>query len=200
MTLSTFSPNHEKVAWAWLDNLVDKAQGARNRPSTKTAPADLPPAVHMTPRSREKSIQDAYDATLKVLIAAIKSEIGGTQRAEAQFARRAGIDPLYLNWFLVNGKHWPPMSKDANRALRAIQNLYLWFGALPSHWNNMQIPEMGQSAVRDRELQNFGKWFLQAVIPKIERKYVREIYKQSQDLVKQFRGQGAPRDPRRRSC
>jgi len=196
MTLSTLSPNHEKVAWAWLDNLVDRAQRGQKRPPTQTVPADLPPAVKMTPRAREQSVQDAYDATLKVLIATIKSEIGGIQRAEAQFARRAGVDPLYFNWFLINGKHWPSMSRDANRALRAIQNIYLWYGAVPSHWNNMQIPEMAQSRDRDREFKVFGKWFLQSVIPKIERKYVREIYKQSQDLVKQFRGQGTPRDPK----
>jgi hypothetical protein len=150
----------------------------------------------MTPRSREQSIEGAYEATKKALIAAIKAEIGGIQRAEAQFARRAGVDPLYFNWFLINGKHWPSMPRDANRGLRAVQNIYLWFGALPSHWNNMQIPEMSQSRDRDRELTNFGKWFVQSVIPKIERKYVREVYKQSQELVKQFRGKNAPRDPK----
>ena len=196
MTLSTLSPNHEKVAWAWLDNLVDRAQRAVTRPSPQAVPADLPPAVKMTPRAREQSIQGAYEATLEVLKAAIKSEIGGIQRAESQFAGRAGVDPLYFNWFLINGKHWPPMSRDANRALRAVQNIYLWYGALPNHWNTMQIPELSASRSRDRELQNFGKWFLQSVIPKIERKYIREVYKQSQSLVKQFRGPRAPRDPK----
>jgi hypothetical protein len=196
MTPPPLSPNHEKVAWAWLDNMMDKAQRALKSPSTRPAPADLPPASHMTPRSREKSIADAYEKTKKILIAAIKAEIGTIQRTEQQFARRARVDPLYFNWFLINGKHWPPMSKETNKALRAIQNIYLWFGAVPRHWNDMVIPELDQSRDRDRELKNFGNWFSQSAIPKLEQKYVREIYKQSQDLVKQFRGQGAPRDPK----
>lgn len=196
MTLSEPIPNHEKVAWAWLDNLMDKAQRSLRTPSSQTVPADMPPAAKMTPRAREQSIQDAYEKTLALLQNAIKREIGSIQRAEAQFARRAGLDPLYMNWFLVNGKHWPPMAKKTNQALRAIQNIYLWYGALPAHWNNMRIPELDSSRDRDRALQDLGKWFLGSVIPKLERLYVREIWKQSQDLVKQFRGKNAPRDPK----
>lgn len=200
MTVSTLNVDHEKVAWAWLDNLVDKAQRAvrpRSRDSGPTpAPAELPPAVKMTPQAREKSIKDAYEKVKKGLLADIKREVSTIQRAEQQAARRAGIDPLYFNFFIVNGKHWPPMSRDTNRALRAIQNIYLWTGALPSHWNNMQIPEMSKSRDRDRELKAFGNWFLRTVVPKLERQYVREVYKQSQDLVKSFRGKNAPRDPK----
>ena len=193
--MTTLSANHEKVAWAWLNNLVDRAQRAVRGPQPPP-PADLPPAMSMTPRSREKSIEDAYETAKKKLMADIKMEIGPTQRAEQQFARKAGLDPLYFNYFLINGKHWPSMSKDANKALRAIQNIYLWYGAVPSHWNNMRIPDMSQSRDRDRALVEFGNWFLRNVIPKIERKYVREVWKQSQDLVKQFRGRNAPRDPK----
>jgi len=195
MTLSTLSPNHEKIAWAWLDNLVDKAQSAQRRPSRQPAPADLPPVIHMTPRAREQSISDAYEKTKKILIASIKAEIGTIQRHEAALANRAGLDPLYLNWFLVNGKHWPGMPKKTNQALRAIQNIYLWFGAVPSSWNHMEVPDVNQSRDRDRAFVELGNWFLRTVIPKIERRYVREVWKQSQDLVKQFRGQNAPRDP-----
>lgn len=196
MNLSQPSIQHERIAWAWLDNLLDKAQGARRRPSTQTTPADMPPAVKMSPRVRERSIENAYEKVKAMLQSAIKAEIGNIQRTEARVARKAGIDPLYLNWFLVNGKHWPPMPKNVNQALRAIQNIYLWYGALPDHWNNMHIPDMEESRARDRALQELGKWFLSSVIPKIERRYVREVWKQSQDLVKQFRGKNAPRDPK----
>jgi hypothetical protein len=197
MTASSLSPDHEKIAWAWLDNLVDRAQRALRSPQqTGTTPADLPPAVKMTPKARENSIQDAYDSILKKLKADVKSEIGMVQRMEQQLARGAGIDPLYLNYFIVNGKNWPPMDSKTNQALRAIQNIYLWYGAVPRHWNNMVIPDMAQGRNRDRALQDLGKWFLRSVIPKIERKYIREVYKQSQDLVKQFRGGNAPRDPK----
>lgn len=194
MNLSTPHPNHKKVAWAWLDNLVNKAQRPVSGPGSQVAPADLPPASHMSPRAREQSIQDAYDAVLKTLTSDIKSEIGNIQRMEAQLAQRAGLDPLYLNWFLVNGKNWPSMPKGVNQGLRAIQNIYLWFGAVPNHWNNMHVPDIDQSRVRDRAFQDLGKWFVQSVVPKIERKYTREVWKQSQDLVKQFRGKNAPRD------
>lgn len=193
--MSTLTANHEKVAWAWLDNLVQRAQRALKGPQPE-APADLPPAVSMTPRAREKSIENAYEATKKKLMADIRAAIGPTQRAEQQFARKANLDPLYFNWFLVNGKNWPPMPNDANKALRAIQNMYLWYGAVPPHWNTMRIPDMSQSRDRDRALTDFGKWFLRNVVPQIERNYVREVYKQSQDLVKQFRGGNAPRDPK----
>jgi len=193
--MTTLSANHEKVAWAWLNNLIQRTQRSTRGPQP-AAPADLPPVVNMTPRAREKSIEDAYEAAKKVLMATIKREIGPTQRAEQQFARKAGLDPLYFNWFLVNGKNWPPMPNDANKALRAIQNMYLWYGAVPAHWNTMQIPDMSQSRDRDRALVDFGKWFLRSVVPKIERVYVREVWKQSQDLVKQFRGGNAPRDPK----
>lgn len=196
MTVSTPTIDHEKIAWAWLDNLVDKAQRKNRSPASQPAPADLPPAVHMTPRAREASINTAYEQVKRILTADIKSEIGNIQRAEASFAKRAGIDPLYFNWFLVNGKHWPSMPKKSNQALRAIQNIYLWYGAIPSHWNNMKIPDMGMSRARDQALKDFGRWFLGTVIPKIERKYVREVWKESQALVKSFRGNDAPRDPK----
>lgn len=193
--MTTLTADHEKVAWAWLDNLVQRAQRSRRGPEP-AVPAEMPPAVRMTPRARESAIKDAYEATLKVLQGAIRAEIGPTQRGEQQFARKAGLDPLYFNWFLINGKHWPPMSKDANKALRAIQNMYLWHGAVPNHWNDIIVPDLDQSRSRDRALVDFGNWFLRTIVPKVERKYVREIWKQSQDLVKQFRGAGASRDPK----
>jgi len=195
MNPSTLSPNHEKIAWAWLDNLMDKAQKSVRRPQrTQTVPADLPPAAKMTPQAREKALENAYDAILKMLKIELKKEIGNIQRAEQGFARQAGIDPKYFNWFLINGKRWPQMPRDVNRALRNIQNTYFWYAAVPSHWNDMIVPELSVSRQRDRAFVSFGQWYLRTIVPKLERKYVREVFKQSQDLVKMFRGDNAPRD------
>lgn len=192
--MTTLTANHEKVAWAWLNKLMQRAQRPRKVPDPAN-PSEVPPAVRMSPRAREAAIVDAYEATKKMLMRAIRSEIGPIQRAERQFAQKAGLDPLYFNWFLINGKNWGPMPKKTNMALRAIQNIYMWHGAVPNHWNNKIIPDMSQGRYRDRAMVDFGNWFLRNVVPKIERKYVREIWKQSQDLVKEFRGSNAPRDP-----
>jgi len=129
------------------------------------------------------------------MIAAIKAEIGPIQRQEKAIANRKKLDPTYMNWFLVNGSNWPSMPKETNRALRAIQNIYLWYGAVPSHWNNMIMPDLTELRNRDAAFQELGKWFLSNSIPKLRRIYVREVWNQSQELVRQFKGRNAPRDP-----
>jgi len=152
--------------------------------------------MKMTPRAREQALENAYEKIKGMLIAEVKSEISTIQRMEASLARRARIDPLYLNWFLVNGKNWPSMPPKVNRALRAIQSIYLWYGAVPNDWSAMDTLDRDGGRSRDKALVDLGRWFLNNTVSKLERKYVREIYKTSQELVKQFRGNQAPRDPK----
>jgi hypothetical protein len=193
-------PSHKKVAWAWLDNLLGLADRVTRqeemRGGPKTAPADLPPAVHMTPRAREGAIKDAYEDLKKQLINSIGKEIPTIRRKQREIARRHGLDETYFDWFLMGGRHWPPMPPKPARGLRAIQAIFTWYADMPDHWNNMVIPELDQVRDRDRAMKELGDWFVKTVVPKIERDYVRSVSKKSRDLVKTFKGRSAPHDPK----
>lgn len=192
-------PNHKKVAWAWLDSMMDRLQRAVRRDEQRgvqTPPADLPPAAHMTPRARETVVQDAYEDLKKKLIASVDKEIPTIRRKQAEIARRHGLDPLYFDWFLMAGRYWPSMPPKSARGLRAIQAIFTWFGNVPDNWNNMVVPDLDQVRERDRAMKEFGDWFVKLIIPKIEREYVRSVSKKSSEMVKQFKGRSAPRDPK----
>lgn len=202
MTLSTsVGPSHRRVAWAWLDSLVDRTQRVLRReerqPSgPKTAPADLPPAVKMTERAREELVSDAYKELQRELIKSVKDEIPTIRRKQAELARRYHLDLTYFDWFLMAGRHWPPMPPKSARGLRAIQAIFTWFGDMPSSWEHMVIPDLQQTRDRDQAMRALGDWFVKSLIPKIERDYARSVMKKSDELVKTFKGRSAPRDPK----
>ena len=185
--LSAATPSHQRVAWAWLEKLVSQPPPQAPTP---------PPALKMTARERERLLENAYESIKQELITAIKAEIPKAERAQGQIAGRHGIDPLFLDWFLVNGKHWPPMSPKQRRALRALQSTNIWFGALPDTWRNMVVPELDQTRDRDQALRELADWFVKNSLATIERKYVNAIWKHSRDLVRAFRGGGAATDPK----
>ena len=179
--------SHERVAWAWLDKVLDKF---------KRSPEEEPdaPVVKMTPRERANTIEASYDKVLAELKKWVKAEIPAMRRQEMQIAKRYGIDPLFFNWYIVNGLNWPQMSRRQNAALRAIQNIYIWHGAVPDNWQGMEIPELEQGRDRNAAMKALADWFLRTTVKGIERKYIREIHKEAQNLVKKFRGSRAPRD------
>lgn len=187
--LSTATPCHQRVAWAWLDKLVGQQPA---RPPT----APEPPALKMTPRERERLLEETYESIKKELIATIKMEIPKVERAEAQIAGRHGIDPVFLDWFLINGKHWPSLSSKQRAALYALQSTFMWFGALPDDWRDMKVPELDQTRDRDQALRELADWFVKNTVATVARKYVNLIWKHSRALMKAFRGPGAPSDPK----
>jgi hypothetical protein len=132
----------KKIAWAWLDKAIGR------KPSQGDATAQ-----GMTPKQRSVLLERAYEKLKEELTDAIVAEIPGLMRAEQTIAAEYGIDPLFLNWFLVNGKHWPSLQPLQRKGLRAVQSILMWFSAVPDHWNNMQIPDISEGDRRDGALR-----------------------------------------------
>lgn len=179
------NPMEHRVAWAWLD----KAMGRARLPSAPNVPAK-------SDKEKAELIERAYEDLKASLTAAIAAEISGIQRAEEMVAHRAGIDPVFLDWFLINGKHWPTLPDLLRRSLRAVQSIFIWFGALPDHWNNMAIPDLDGGDARDVAMQELGTYFAKTALPRIEKKFANAIWKKSRELTDVFRGPGATPDPK----
>jgi hypothetical protein len=186
MTAAVLIPSHKKVAWAWLDRLLGKRPGPREEP---------PPAAAMSPRERERVLERAYEQMKDELTGWIRAEIPALRRQQAQIAGRHGLDVTYFDWFLMNGQSWPSLPTAARRGLRAMQKIFMFFGAVPNHWNDMIIPDMDELRQRDAALREFGDWFVKTVVRKIERKYIQMVHRKAQELVNLFRGRGGGRDP-----
>ncbi len=176
--------SHKKVAWAWLDKLVGRGRGRQESPATK-----------LPPRERERELERAYEQMRDQLINEIRSEIPEIRRAETQIARRHHIDPVYLDWFLIQGQHWPSMPQRTRDALRAMQKIFMWFGSVPDSWQDMTVPEMEEVRQRDAAFREFGDWFVKTVIRKLERQYIQMVRTKSRDLLRSFRGRSVPNDP-----
>lgn len=176
--------SHKKVAWAWLDKLLGKGRGREDAPATK-----------LPPRERERALERAYGQMRDQLINDIRLEIPDIRRAQKQIARRHGIDPVYLDWFLIQGQHWPPMPQRTRDALRAMQKIFMFFGAVPDSWRDMTVPEMEEVRKRDAAFREFGDWFVKNTVRKLERKYIQMVHAKSRDLLRLFRGRSGPRDP-----
>jgi len=181
-------PSHKKVAWAWLDKLL----------SSKPSPRDETPvpAREMTPRQRVDILEGAFEEIKAILMSAIRAEIPNIIRHQDAIARKHGIDPKFLNWYLVNGQHWPSVSSKTRRGLRALQSLAMWFGMFTGPWRSMVIPDIDQARNRDAALRELGDWFVKSAISTIERKYVAAVWKKSRELVDLFKGPGHGRDPK----
>jgi hypothetical protein len=185
--ITPVTASHRRVAWAWLEKLVSQPPKRLSKP---------PPALSMTAREREKLLQDAYDSIKQEVISTLKAEIPKIERAESIIAKRHGIDPLYLDWFIINGEHWPSMSPRQSLAMEAIQNTKIWYGAVPDDWHDKVVPEISKMRDRDRAMRELADWFLRNTVALIERKYVNSIWKHSRELVRAFRGTGSPTDPK----
>jgi len=186
MTAAVLIPSHEKVAWAWLDKMLGKTPAPHQQPI---------PAAAMTPRERELELENTYRSIKDQLIRWIRQEIPAIRRQQTQIARRYGLDPVYFDWFLINGQNWPSLSQTTRRALRSMQKIFMFYGEIPNHWNDMVIPDMDELRQRDAAMRDFGDWFVKTVVRKIERKYVQLIHTKAQDLVRTFKGPGGGRDP-----
>jgi hypothetical protein len=160
---------HEKVAWAWLDKMVGRTP--------------TPVAEALTPRARATVLEKAYEGLREGLIASIRAELPLLVHAEETIATKYGLDPTFLDWFLINGKHWPSMAPKHRLALRAMQSCLIWFGAVPSQWNHMVVPEVGQGDDRDAALIELADWFLKNSLARIERRFVTAVWKKSRELL-----------------
>lgn len=186
--MSLHAASHKRVAWAWLDKLLGKAPARPGEP-----PA---PAREMTPRERQRLLEDAYGDVKRDLISAIGSEVPNLMRAEIQIARKHGIDPEFLNWFVLNSKHWPSLPTKTRRALQAVRSIHMWYGAVPDDWKSMRVPDIEQGRDRDRAIREVGDWFVKNFVEKVERKYINAIWKKSRELVNAFAGRGKRPDSR----
>ena len=165
----------DRVARRWMQQLF-----------TKKEP---PLPQHHIPTGQHSLLEDlwieknVYEKVLRSkLIDIVKMEIPNVQRAETQVAQRAGIDPLFLNWFLVQGDNWPNMPKRTEEALRAIRSIYFWYGRMPSSYDRMVVPDMDQARDRDAALKALGDYFLRSVMPTIERKFTQVVFQESRKL------------------
>jgi len=184
MSLHTASP--ERVARSWL---LEKLLG----PEKKKEPArgvTPPRALAMSPREREAVLDGAYESLKNELIRAMKTEFHGLDQAEKRIAKRHGIDPLFLNWYVVNGQHWPSMPSRLKNALKTMQSARMWFGEVPSSWQRMSVPHMEEAPSRDAALKELGEWFLKNFVSKVERKFTNVVWAKSRDLLDVFQGRG----------
>jgi hypothetical protein len=181
-----FQASSSRVAWAWLDKLLGQAP----------AGVAVAPAAKMTPQERNRLLEGAYDDVKNALIKAIGNEIVPLSHAEAAAAEGHGIDPLFLNWFILNSKHWPSMPTKTRQALQAVRSVHMWFGAMPDHWKNMRVPEIVEGQDRDAALREVGDWFVKNAVPRIERQYVNAIWKKSRELIGAFSGRAGRPDPK----
>lgn len=172
----------KKIAWAWLDKMVGQ------RP--EAVPAS------MSRQERSVLLNRAYEDLKGSLINAIVDEIPGLKRAEQNIALSHDLDPTFLNWFLVNGKHWPAMSPAMRSGLRALQSIYIWFDGLPDHWNNMQLPDISEMSRRDDALEDLASYFVKTAMPRIEKKFAQALWKKSREALDAFRDPGGTPDPK----
>lgn len=161
----------QRIAWAWLDKMLGR---------------EPPPAGPVSPRDRGLLLESTYEQLRDDLIADVHAEIPLLIHAETAIAAKYELDPVFLDWFVVNGKNWPPMSPKARRALRAIQSLFLWFGAVPSHWNHMTIPDATRGDDRDAATIELADWFVKNSLVRIERQFASALWKKSRELLSIF--------------
>jgi hypothetical protein len=182
MTLHLASP--ERVARSWL---LEKLLGPEKKPSS--APSRGRP---LTPQQRERALEDAYKSLKDDLVRGVKQEFAGLDAAEKRIAGKHGIDPLFLNWYVVNGQHWPPMPARTKSALRTMQSARMWFAEVPSSWANMTVPSMDNARSRDAAFRELGEWFLKNFVASVERKFTNTIWKKSRELLSVFHSKGSP--------
>lgn len=157
-----------RVAWAWLDKMIGRAP-------TQTSP--------VAPKDRGALLEHAYEQLRDGLIASIRLEIPALVRAEESIATKYGLDPTFLDWFVVNGKHWPSMAPKHRLALRTVQSIFIWFAAVPSHWSHMVVPEVMQGDDRDAATVELADWFLKNALARIERRFITAVWKKSRELL-----------------
>jgi hypothetical protein len=183
MSLHIASPS--RVARSWL---LTKLFGPEK--GQESARQNEPKAKEMSEGQRERVLDRVYEDIKQDLIRSIKSEIPSLDAAERRIAKRHGIDQVFLNWFVVNSKHWPPMPTKTKKALRALQDVRLWFGAIPDSWSNMRVPEMESSRSRDAAIKEMADWFVKTFVAKVERKFASTLWKKSREVLDLFRGRG----------
>lgn len=184
--MNLHAASSHRVARSWL---LEKLLGPEKK-APSSSPSSPPRARAMTDREREHLLETAYESLKSDLQRAIRAELPGLGATEKRLANKHGIDPLFLNWFVIHSKHWPSMPKRTKDALRAIKDMRLWFGELPPSWNNMQVPQMESGRQRDTALRELGEWFLKNSVKKIERSFTNAIWKKSRELLDAFKGRG----------
>lgn len=183
MSPHTASP--ERVARSWL---FEQMLAPGRRGPLKTPP---PGARLMSDRERDKVLESSYKALKSDLIRTIKSQFTSLDQAERRIAKRHGIDPLFLNWFVVSGRrNWPTLPRRTREALRAMQSARMWFGEVPSSWRQMQVPSVDEARSRDAAIKELAEWFLRNFVAKVERKFTNSIWSQSRELLDLFKGPG----------
>lgn len=138
-------------------------------------------------------IEPAYQRIRNSLVAAIERSIPALVAAERKAAEANGIDPLYLDWFIVNGRRWPPLTQRQKDILRAVQSIYLWFGAVPPSWEERNEP--GLPTLRDEALRDFAKIVENRLLPTLNRILTKLIWMESRKILAALKSNGMP-EPR----
>lgn len=188
--MNTRTASHKRVARSWL---LDKLFGKKEQQNQEKGVKQIP-AKTLSQREREKVLDDSYEEIKRAVELAIQSQIGAMNSTEKRIAKKYGIDPTFLNWYVVSGKQWPSMPAKTRDALRAMQSIRVWFGAVPSGWSNMRTPPPEKARSRDAALKELGETFLKQSVTRIERKYADKIWKKSRQLQNIFQGPGGPKN------
>lgn len=169
-----------RVARSWL---LKKLLGPE-KPRTPSHGSQSRKAPVLTPRQRKQALEGSYKVLKSDLKRAIKSEFASLNAAEKRVAKRHGIDPLFLNWYVVAGRrNWPTMSTRVRDSLRAMQSARMWFAEVPSSWQRMTVPSMDEARSRDAALVELGEWFLKNFVAKVERKFTNAVWAQSRHIL-----------------
>ena len=183
----------QRVARSWLlTKLFPASQSQKKRDDGRRPP----PAVALSEREREKVLDDAYESIKRSLITAIRGQVGAMNQAETRLAKKYNLDPLFLNWYLVNGRNWPSMPQRTRDSLKAMQSVRMWFGAIPSSWSRMETPPPEKGKSRDKAIKEMGEWFLKNVVARVEREFGKKIWQKSRELAHIFKGPTAKPDAR----
>lgn len=140
-------------------------------------------------------VERAYQRIRNVLVAAIERSIPALVAAERKAAEANGIDPLYLNWFIVNGRRWPPLTQRQRDVLRAVQSIYLWFGAVPPSWEERSEPDLAEYPLRDAALREFVKIVEEKLLPALNRILTKLVWAESRKILVALKKEGMP-EPR----
>jgi hypothetical protein len=108
-------------------------------------------------------------------------EIPHLRQAEEHIAHKHGVDPLFLNWYVVCGSDWPPLETRTRQALRTIQDIYFWHAALPPDWEGMETPSDLERA--HAALVELGEFFLESTLKTLCYKWQRALKARSERLV-----------------
>lgn len=176
---------HEKVAWAWLDRLLGK----------KVVEPSTPVNSDLSDAQKKAIIDDSYQRIKKDLLAALKNGHAEIFQQAERAGRRWGVQPLFLLYFLAEGKNWPSrLDATVKEKLRLLQALLLNFGVAEFYPNEMgEFPDWDRltSAMMEMGTYGWGVVVWKIIVPSFNAAVSREAKR----VLHIFKRPGGPKNP-----